>query len=624
MFSGHIIKIMKKISYKILFLGALLLSVCLSVTPGYADKKKQKDKTTVSMTAAPRQDYLSKNDRARFQYFFLEAVRQQQIEHYAAAYDLLEHCRQIDPQSAVIYYMQAQYLSQLGRDSLALKNYEIAARLNPRNDSYQERLALYYIGAKNFDAAIKVYEQLAGNNRDRDDILNILVKLYQQNRDYDKMLDAINRIEQINGESEEIMLSKVQVYEMKGDKKNAYKVLKQMADAHPDDNMYSILLGNWEMQNGRQKDAYKIFSRVVDEEPDNTYALSSLYDYYRSVGNNAEAKAMSDRILLGKNTPSDSRVQFLKMAINENEGDGVDSMQTVALIDSVQQVAPKDSSVAELKVLYLLQKKMPQEMQDSALVQLLKITPDNAGARFQLIQNLWTRQDWKKIAALGANGMLYNPDQLVFYYFTGLARFYLEDDLGALNAFQHGTAQIHKNSNPDIVSDFYGIMGDIYSQREEKTKAFAAYDSCLAWKPDNALVLNNYAYYLSTTPGADLKRAEEMSAKSVKMEPKNGTFLDTYAWILYGQGRYTEAKIYIEQALANDTDSVTSAVVLEHAGDIWAKNGDLQKAREYWKQALANGGDKDKLTAKINGQVTNRPDTKATTRKQKTANKNKK
>ena len=113
-----------------------------------------------------------------------------------------------------------------------------------------------------------------------------------------------------------------------------------------------------------------------------------------------------------------------------------------------------------------------------------------------------------------------------------------------------------------------------------------------------------------------------MSAKSVKMEPKNGTFLDTYAWILYGQGRYAEAKIYIEQALANDTDSVTSAVVLEHAGDIWAKNGDTQKARQYWQKALDNGGDKNVLTAKLNGQAANKPDTKATTRKQKTASKN--
>lgn len=611
---------MKKISNQILCIGALLLAVCISVTPGYADKKKQKDKPAAPAAPSSRQDHLSKNDRARFQYFFLEAVRQQQAGQYAAAYDLLEHCRQIDPKSAVVYYMQAQYLSQLGKDSLALKNYETAARLNPKNDSYQERLALYYLAAKNYAEATKVYEQLAANNRDRDDILNVLIKLYQQNRDYDKMLDAINRMEQINGESEEIMLSKVQVYEMKGDKKNAYKALKQMADSHPDDNMYSILLGNWEMQNGKQKEAYKIFSRVVSEEPDNTYALSSLYDYYRSAGNDDEAKAMSDRILLGKTTPSDSRVQFLKMAINENESNRVDSMLTVALIDSVQRVAPKDSSVAELKVLYLAQKNMPQEMLDSALVQLLDITPDNAGARFQLIQNLWTRQAWEEIAALGANGMLYNPDQLAFYYFTGLARYYLKDDLGALNAFQHGTAQIHKDSNPDIVSDFYGIMGDIYSQREEKAKAFAAYDSCLAWKPDNALVLNNYAYYLSTMPGGDLKRAEEMSAKSVKMEPKNGTYLDTYAWILYGQERYAEAKIYIEQALANDTDSVISAVVLEHAGDIWAKNGDMTKAGNYWRQALANGGDKDTLNKKING-LTARPEA-TTARKQKTASKN--
>ena len=122
---------MKKNSYQILLFGALLLSVCISVTPGYADKKRQKAKSAATTVAAPQQDPLSKNDRARFQYFFLEAVRQQQAGRYAAAYDLLEHCRRIDPQSAVVYYMQAQYLSQLGKDSLALRNYEIAARLNP-------------------------------------------------------------------------------------------------------------------------------------------------------------------------------------------------------------------------------------------------------------------------------------------------------------------------------------------------------------------------------------------------------------------------------------------------------------------------------------------------------------
>ena len=95
--------------------------------------------------------------------------------------------------------------------------------------------------------------------------------------------------------------------------------------------------------------------------------------------------------------------------------------------------------------------------------------------------------------------------------------------------------------------------------------------------------LNNYAYYLSET-GQQLDKAEQMSLKTVKAEPKNATFLDTYAWILFRQKRYAEAKIYIDQTLQCDSD--TSAVLLEHAGDIYYHVGNKQQAVEYWKQAL--------------------------------------
>ena len=110
-----------------------------------------------------------------------------------------------------------------------------------------------------------------------------------------------------------------------------------------------------------------------------------------------------------------------------------------------------------------------------------------------------------------------------------------------------------------------------------------AYDSCLVWKDDNIGCLNNYAYYLSEL-GEQLDKAEQMSYRTIKAEPKNATYLDTYAWILFMQQRYSEAKIYIDQTLQYDND--TSAVLLEHAGDIYYQAGDATQALVYWQQAL--------------------------------------
>lgn len=536
-------------------------------------------------------------DSLRYNYFFLEAVRQQNAGHYAAAFDLLGRCLEIDPRAAEAYYMQARYFSELRKDSLALHYLETAALLRPDNDTYQEKVAQFYIGTGNFDKAIETYERLYAVQRDRSDVVNILVQLYKQQKNYDKMLDAIDRLEQIEGESEQFALARMSVYELKGDAKKAYKTLKALADSHPNDLSFSIMLGNWLMHNDKPKEACKLFIRALESEPDNTYAQSSIYDYYRAVGQDDKANEMMERILMGKNTSTDNRMQFVRQAIQENEQQGGDSVKIIELFERMREVLPEDASIAEMKAAYYTVKKMPEEEINRALVDLLALAPDNGGARFQLIQSKWAKQDWKGVAELSEPGMLYNPDEMAFYYFTGLARYYQKDDIGALDAFQRGTAEINAKSDPAIVSDFYAIMGEIYHNQGEKEKAYAAFDSCLQWKPDHIMTLNNYAYFLSIE-GGNLKRAEEMSAKAVKAEPKNPTYLDTYAWILYCQGRYAEAKIYIDQTLKYSEDSTLAADVLEHAGDIYIKTGNTEEALQMWQRAIDEGGDAAVLNKK--------------------------
>ena len=161
-----------------------------------------------------------------------------------------------------------------------------------------------------------------------------------------------------------------------------------------------------------------------------------------------------------------------------------------------------------------------------------------------------------------------------------------------MNAFQNGISVITPESDPAIVSDFYAVMGDILHQKGMEQEAFAAYDSCLVWKDDNIGCLNNYAYYLSEK-GQQLDKAEQMSYRTIKAEPKNATYLDTYAWILFMQQRYSEAKIYIDQTLQCDSDS--SAVLLEHAGDIYYHTGDIDKAVSLWQQALDRASQKSEI-----------------------------
>ncbi len=575
-------------------LAALVLAVVLghamavSSIPGN-DKKKAAAKPAKALTY--EQDSV-------FGERFLKAVQLREKGKFDSSMMYIDSCLQINPNSAVAHFMRAEYNASNDKDTLALQDYEAAATLEPDNDTYQERVAQMYIGTGNFAKATEAYEKLYKGHRDRDDVLNILVQLYRQQKDYDKMLDAINRLEQVDGESDQLSMMRMNAYELKGDEKGAYATLKGLADSHPNDPNFKLMLGNWLMQHKRQQEAYDIYTTVLKTEPDNAMAQSCMYDYYNETGQEAKAQEMMDKLLLGKETPSDTRIQFFRNAIQQNEKTGGDSTKIVQLFKQVQQVVPRDTTVAQLKAAYYTLKNFPKDSIDSALTELLKLQPDNAGARIQLIQDKWPSQDWKTIAVLSEPGMLYNPNELAFYFFTGLSRYYLKDDDGALTAMKKGTAFINDQSSVDIVSDLYSIMGEIYHSKGMNKEAYAAYDSCLQYKPDNTPTLNNYAYFLSVD-GAHLDKAEQMSAKAIAAEPKNATYLDTYAWVLYKLGRYADAKIYIDQTLKFSTDSTSDNTLYEHAAEIYAQLGDYKSAVNFLQQAVKHGGDAKALEKKI-------------------------
>ena len=494
---------------------------------------------------------LNHNDDQRMKYFFYEAVEQQNKGNYDAAFDLLNHCLTINPNAAEVYFTIASYYTELGRDSMAMHSMERAAVLSPQNDIYIERLALSYINTQNYGKAIDTYERLYSNNRDRTDVLSILAQLYNQQKNYDKVVSTLERIEQVEGSNEQITLSKMRAYSLKGDKKAELNALKQLSDKYPNDLNYRVMMGNWLLQNGREDDALDEYEAVLEQEPDNVSAQMSMLDYYKQVGEDSLAQDMIEKVLISSKTPSATKIHILRQVVDENERVGAGSLEIIRLFQRILAEPQTTPDMAELYASYLKLKEYPQDTIDVVLEKALEIAPDEAGARLQLIQSAWGRKDFDRVIDLCRTAQQYNPDDMAFYYFMALG-YNMQDRVDeAIDATRRGVAVINEDSNKDLVSDFYGLRGDLYHTKGMLEEAFAAYDSCLVWKSDNVPCLNNYAYYLSLT-GKNLQKAEQMSYITVKAEPNNGIYLDTYAWILFMQGRYEESKIYIDQALKND------------------------------------------------------------------------
>lgn len=527
---------------------------------------------------------------------FHEAMLQRQQRHHDAAFDLLMRCKELCPEASETYYFLAQYYSGMKQNDQALVAFEKAAELEPANATYMETLSDAYIMQKRYGDAVLVVKKLYEADKSREELLETLYHLYTGQEMYEEAIDVLDKLEQNNGKTERIALAKSRLYLQLGESDKSALEMKELMEQHPNDLNYKTLYANAMMINGQRDETVKLLYQVLDEEPDNIRAQVALKGYYSSEEDSSAVMDMTRRILLNPRATTEDKVYQMRSLIALNEDSDGDSTQILNLFREMLNQPTPDPDIAELTAAYMDLKKMPRDSIAQALELVLRLAPERTTPRLQLVQYAWENDDNDSIISLCQAARQYNPEEMAFYYYQGMAYYRQDDTDHALEAFQNGISVINEDSSPEIVSDFYAVMGDLLFLKDRKREAFEAYDSCLQWKPDNIGCLNNYAYYLSLD-GENLEQAELMSYKTIKAQPTNSTYLDTYAWILFMEGRYAEARIYIDQALQND--SAVGAVVTEHAGDIYALSGDMEGAMALWRQALEMDSQNKLLARKL-------------------------
>ena len=565
---------MKKLFY-IFTVGILLTLAACGTT-----KKQAKEKP---VKTEPGQVSLSFEQRRKFDYFFLEAVRMKENGQYDAAYELYKHCLDINPASGAALYEISQFYMYLGQEAKGEEALKQAIRSDKSNFWYKQTLASYYEQKRNMPKAISVYENMAEQFPSRLEPLMSLVDLYNRTQSYQNVIAALNRLEELDGKSEQISMEKFRMYLLMGKQDSAFIEIENLSKEYPYDLRYQNILGDVYLNNGKYPEALATYQHILKEEPHYAPAVLSMASYYQKTGQDSLYQLQLDTILMNDNVLSDTKMELMRQNILQSEQTTKDSTQIVALFKRILARPQQNADLAMLCAQYMITKNMKEESVP-VLEQVLSLDPENKPAYLQLLSYAIQDNDLDKVIQIATSALEYHPDALEFYYYCGIAHYQKEETDKALEVFTRGVRQINEKSDKQIASDFYAILGDIYHQKGRPEESYAAYDSSLVYNPDNIGTLNNYAYFLSIDK-KQLDKAEEMSYRTVKAEPENKTYLDTYAWILFEKGRYTEARIYIEQALRNGGDK--SRVIVEHCGDIYYMLGEKDKALAYWEKADA-------------------------------------
>lgn len=531
----------------------------------------------------------------RFEYYFLEAARLRVAQKYDDSYQMIQHCLSLNPRSAEVYYELAQFYLILDADDRGIEAMEKAVEYAPTNYWINMGLSNLYLQKGDMEKATAQLESMSEKFPNNTDVLFALLQTYNRTAAFDKSIDLLDRLEERLGVTERLSMQKYAIYDYRDEHDKAEAELQKLVDKYPEDYRYQVALGDEYMDNGKTDEAYTIYNKVLTADPGNAQATYSLANYYQKTGDNARYEQQLDSVLMNRNVDTDTKTEVMRRIITRNESEKRDSTEVINLFDRIMEQDLDDADLPFLYAQYLYSKNM-EEQARPVLRQVLQIDPTNTSARMSLLGDAIQKEDYDDVIDLCSTGTEANPDMLEFYYYLAVAYNNVQQTDSVINTCQRALKHITTESDKTVVSDFYAIMGDAYHTKDLTQETFAAYDSALVWNANNIVALNNYAYYLSLEH-LELDRAEEMSYKTVKAEPNNATYLDTYAWILFEKGNYVQAKIYIDMALKND--STASADIVEHCGDIYYMSGDVDAAVGYWRQAKSKGSTSAVLEQKI-------------------------
>lgn len=568
----------------------LLVAVWTLVSCGTV--KSTREKPAVALA----QSSLTPEQQRKYDYFFLEAMRLKEKKDYASAFGLLQHCLDIHPNAASALYEVSQYYMFLRQVPQGQEALEKAVANAPDNYWYSQGLASLYQQQNELDKAVTLLEQMVVRFPAKQDPLFNLLDLYGRQEKYDEVISTLNRLEKRMGKNEQLSMEKFRIYLQMKDDKKAFQEIESLVQEYPMDMRYQVILGDVYLQNGKKQEAYDVYQKVLAAEPDNPMAIFSMASYYKQTGQEELYQQQLDTLLLNKKVTPDTKVGVMRQMIVENEQADKDSTQIIALFDRIMKQEQDDPQIPMLYAQYLLSKKMESESVP-VLEQVVDLDPTNKAARMMLIGAAAKKEDYKQIIKVCEPGIEATPDALEFYYYLAIAYNQAEKPDSVISICKRALEHTTADSKKETVSEFYSILGDMYHTQKQMKEAYAAYDSALVYNPSNIGALNNYAYYLSVER-RDLDKAEEMSYKTIKAEPNNATYLDTYAWILFEKGNYAEARIYIDNAMKSEGGD-KSDVIVEHCGDIYYMTGDVDGALTYWKKALEMGSESKTLKQKI-------------------------
>lgn len=504
-------------------------------------------------------------EEIQLQQKFLLGIGQMQIGKLEAAIKSFNEVLDKNAKCDACAYQLSRCYAASNDNQKAIEFAKRAVQLDPKNVWYKLEVAERYeqIG-KDRDAA-DTYQQLANVWSPTDDFIKELyfrlAETYLRTSDSQKAIKALDELEKKMGYDEEIARQRIKILLKNNDINRAKTEFKRLATTYPYATEAQYAAAEFLSQNGDKAAAEEIYRTVLARNPNDAKARMALVGSSKTSNTNgklANFKEIFAKTDIGIDTKIKEILPYVQQVPSSKDTEMKVNLLELAQI--LEQTHPTEAKAYALYADMLYHNNRPAEALQKYR-KCLEINKTVFSVWEQYFYTLNELGEYAELAKTTETAMDYFPNNPLSYVLNGTANTYLGKFGDATSSYNQALMMLPKTSL--LRADVLGEVGSMYAKSKNNDAADKAFEEALKLNPKSANAQIRYANAL----------------------------------ILRGGTNTDRARIFAEEALKTAQD--TNPSVLEWYGDFCFRDGNTDRAVQYWEKSQKQGNKSAILQKKI-------------------------